>query len=41
MIDDDDLDLNDMDYPEQYLHEQDNKIPPIDYKGFYGTEPPF
>jgi hypothetical protein len=36
-----DLELDDMDYPEQYLHEQDNKIPPIDYKGFYGTDPPF
>ena len=41
IINDDDLELNDMDYPEQYLYEQDNKIPPIDYKGFYGTDPPF
>ena len=36
-----DLELDEMDSPGEYLHEQDNKIPPIDYKGFYGTEPPF
>jgi len=37
----DDLELDEMDNPGEYLHEQDNKIPPIDYKGFYGTDPPF
>lgn len=37
----DDLELDEMDSPGEYLHEQDNKIPPIDYKGFYGSDPPF
>jgi hypothetical protein len=37
----DDLELGGMYSPGEYLHEQDNKIPPIDYKGFYGTDPPF
>ena len=36
-----DLELDDIDEHGEYLHEQDNKIPPIDFKGFYGTDPPF
>lgn len=36
----DDLELDEMDNPGEHLHEQDNKIPSIDYKGFYGTDPP-
>ena len=39
--DDDDIELDDMENPGEYLHKQDNKIPPIDYKGFYGIDPPF
>lgn len=39
--DDDDIELDDMENPAEYLHKQDNKIPPIDYKGFYGIDPPF
>ena len=41
MYSNDDLELDEMDNPGEYLHEQDNKIPPIDYKGFYGSDPPF
>ena len=37
----DDLELDEMDNPGEHLHEQDSKIPPIDYKGFYGSDPPF
>lgn len=41
MYSNDELELDEMCDPGEHLHKEDNKIPPIDYKGFYGTDPPY